>query len=405
MPPGAAKVNVENDLDNVAVALGRDMTRIWYYFDLEDPAAKFRAMDEDAPRAERADVPAGKGPLTDDPQPGALPVEVVAYARKWVVALKDTVEPDQIYAYDDSTELTVVLRPVIGDPDSADKGIVDPVEEDLADPIEHVVHGGYRPCLTGFIREIEFMVKGEDKSHNTLFRGTYLTKILDMFSEELMNRPRRQVKTRFRSKALNPILQRQMRGLTDYESGAIRDAAGETAEKVATFYLMRDPLDQASRIEMLHNSMYIWPVRHSYVYLNKKVPYDGFNHTMRNTLTLYRDIKSNWIAGKLTRVERRILEKEGNERVYAELLESLDPPGSNEADADGDLAGGLDADADGDVAGGLDAAGGNDADAVDTGNGVDGIGGGNGGDGDGDGDGDGEGDGDGDVDGDAGGGR
>ena len=216
-------------------------------------------------------------------------------------------------------ELTVVLRPVISNPDDADKGIVDPTEEDLMDPIEHIVHGGYCPCLTGFIHEIEFMVKDEDKSHNTVFRGTYLMKILDMFGEELMDRPWRQVKMRFRSKVLNPILQRHLQGLTDYESVSIWSAAGETAEKVADFYLLHDPLDQASRVQMLHNSMYIWPVRNSYAYLNKKVTFKAFNFTMANTLALYRSIKPGWTAGKLTRVERGVLRNEGNEQVYAEL--------------------------------------------------------------------------------------
>lgn len=191
------------------------------------------------------------------------------------------------------------------------------------DPIEHIVHGGYRPCLTGFIREIEFMVKGEDKSHNTVFRGTYLTKILDMFGEELMDRPRRQVKTRFRSKALNPILQRHMRGLTDYESVSIRSAAGETAETVADFYLLHDPLDQASRVQMLHNSMYIWPVRNSYAYLNKKVTFKAFDFTMANTLALYRGIKPGWTAGNLTRAERGVLRREEIEQIYAELIKSF----------------------------------------------------------------------------------
>ena len=88
MPAGAARVNVENDLGNVAVALGRDMERIWYYFDLEDPAAKFRAMGEDTPMATAADVPAGDGPLTDDPLPGSLPVEVLAYPWVYVLLLR-----------------------------------------------------------------------------------------------------------------------------------------------------------------------------------------------------------------------------------------------------------------------------------------------------------------------------
>ena len=88
MPAGAARVNVENDLGNDTVALGRDMERIWYYFDLEDPAAKFRAVTEDTPMATVADVLAGDGPLTDDPLPSSLPVEVVAYPWVYVLLLR-----------------------------------------------------------------------------------------------------------------------------------------------------------------------------------------------------------------------------------------------------------------------------------------------------------------------------
>ena len=228
---------------------------------------------------------------------------------------------EELYKYDNDTECTVVFRSVIGDPDIPPTTILDISEEDLTRPIEYVVHAGYRPCLTAFIREIDFMVKGQNSSHNCIFRGTYLIKVLDRFLDELEARPRLQAKTRFRSKVLNPILQRLMRGIIDYEASSVQVAVGDTSEESAAFYLGKDPLDESNRITMLHNSLYVWPVRNSYSFLEKgQVTQTAFDKTLNNTQFLNKVCSGDWTAGKLTETEMNVITDERLERIYGELI-------------------------------------------------------------------------------------
>lgn len=79
-PKDAAAINIENHLDRIPMDAGRDITRPWYYFDLVEPVAKFRLMGDNIPATGTTDVPAGDGPLQDDPEDGAMPVEVIQYA-------------------------------------------------------------------------------------------------------------------------------------------------------------------------------------------------------------------------------------------------------------------------------------------------------------------------------------
>jgi hypothetical protein len=254
------------------------------------------------------------------------------HSRKWVVSLKDTVEPDQLFKYTDTETCTVVLRRVGSRIDPGrDLTLVEPLEANLGRPYEHEVHAGYRSCLAGFLREIDIMIKGEDSSHNILFRGTYLTKVLDRFGDELF-KPRAKNVTgpMFRSKVLNPILQRQMRGVTDYEASAVQLAVGTTTQEVADFYLRHDPLAQSNRIARLHNSIYIWPVRLSFMFLKSgRITNSIIDHTMGNTHLLYGDLQPGWIAGKLTKTERRVIELESTETIYAELIAVSAPSSSH----------------------------------------------------------------------------
>lgn len=244
-------------------------------------------------------------------------------SRRWVVTLKDAVGLEDLYKYSDSDLCTVKLWPVLEDSfaDDEDPELVEPTVANLGTPIYRDVHAGYRSCLAGFIREIEFMTKGQDTSHNCLFRGTYLTKVLDHFGDELENRSDSIPPSRFRSKVLNPILQRQLRGVTDYEAGTVKYAVGITMEKVAKFYLKEDPLNQSNRIPRLHNSMYMWPVRNSYIYLNAdKLPKNAFTKTMNHSTEMNRNITLEWNAGKLTALEMKIVGLERTQGVYSELI-------------------------------------------------------------------------------------
>ena len=230
-------------------------------------------------------------------------------------------KPEELYKYNNNGQCTVILRPVCSDPFEEGTGIVNPTERQLGKAIHHVIHAGYRPCLTAFIREVEFMVKDQDSSRNCLFRGTYLTMVLDRFADELEDRPRLQAKTRFRSKVLNPVLQRLMRGITDYEVSSVRAAVGDTSEGSAALYLGKDPLDKPNRITMLRNSSYVWPVRNSYYFLEKgRVAWGAFKKTLNNTQFLGRECPGDRTAGKLTDAEREVITGERLEGIYREFV-------------------------------------------------------------------------------------
>ena len=233
-------------------------------------------------------------------------------------------EAHQLYEYGSSTLCDVEIRPVFRDPEVENPELVEPTEEELGTPIYHKVHSGYRPFITGAIREIDFMIKDELTNHNCLFRATYLTMILDLFADDLQKRIRSQMKSRFRSRALNPILQRQMRGVTDYEARSVNSVVGDTLDESIVFYLKQDPLDRSNRITMLHRSLYVWPVRLSYASLqHEKITEGFFQHSLANTQALYasytRDGKS-WTAGKLTSNELKIICQEKTQDIYQDLL-------------------------------------------------------------------------------------
>ena len=148
-------------------------------------------------------------------------------SRRWVVTLKPPMKLGELYNYKNDTECTV-LQLVLSEAFGEHTAVVDPDEKDLGPPIEYIICAGYCPCLMVFIGEIEFMVKELYKSHNYLFQGTYTTKVLHCFGDELECQPKNQVKMRFQSKVLNPILQRHLQGLTDYEAVCIKEAVGKT---------------------------------------------------------------------------------------------------------------------------------------------------------------------------------
>lgn len=138
--------------------------------------------------------------------------------------------------------------------------MTDPTPEELGPLREHRIHAGYRRVLTGFIWEIEFMIVDKIATHNCLHRGVYLSKVLDLFAEELESVPKN-AGVRFRSRVLNPLLQRQLQGICDQEPGMIEKDVGETLEGAAKYYLKLDPLDPKHTNKMLHEILYIWPVR------------------------------------------------------------------------------------------------------------------------------------------------
>ena len=93
----------------------------------------------------------------------------------------------------------------------------DPTEAKLGELEEYQIHHRYRPFILGLLREIEFMTNGELATHNCLGRAVYLQEVMDEFTEEL-KAAFMAVPERWRLQVLNPLLQHQLRGVSDHES-------------------------------------------------------------------------------------------------------------------------------------------------------------------------------------------
>ena len=77
---------------------------------------------------------------------------------------------------------------------------------------------------------------------NCLFRATYLLKVLDLFAKELVGIAA-ELPQRWRSRVLNPILQRQLAGVLDNVPNMVELQVGRSVEEAAQFYLTVDPLN------------------------------------------------------------------------------------------------------------------------------------------------------------------
>ena len=186
--------------------------------------------------------------------------------------LSETEKARPFFDFEEGDLCTVIVQPIarqLGQLSRFGKEyVIGPQIGDLGSPTEYQLHPGYRRVLAGLTREIEFMTTDKLSSHLVVFRAVYLIKVLDCFADELQTMPRR-MPQRFRSRALNPILQRQMRGLADHEGAALREAIGNIPENVAKFYLTWDPLSDPGVKSWQENFIYDWPVRASFSLLKK----------------------------------------------------------------------------------------------------------------------------------------
>ena len=171
------------------------------------------------------------------------------------------------------------------------------------------------------VREIRFLTDDGLKSQNCVFRAVYLMKILDLFADELGQLT--DVTTQFRSRALNPILQRRLRGVDEHEPEQVALSVGKTLEEAADFYLTLDPLDPEHIETVLRNLLYIWPVRFSISFLNAKGTDDAYGVALENTLYLLsqRELISDedWVSAILTEAEFQLIDAE-HLSVYYETL-------------------------------------------------------------------------------------
>ena len=189
------------------------------------------------------------------------------------------------------------------------------------------LHAGYRRLLLGFTREINFAQIDKLGGHNFLFRATYLFRVLDHFARELEEglTPGQVESWEFRSRVLNPILQRQMRGVYDHEPKMIELTVGGTLDDVGKFYLTEDPLAPRCINTTRRAILYILPVRLSLAFLSCEMPKESYDRGRENTSLLMgskgaADAKFRESTTELDTWENKVVLIEKLERFYHGLV-------------------------------------------------------------------------------------
>lgn len=101
-----------------------------------------------------------------------------------------------------------------------------------------------------------------------LLRAAYAQKLIDALAAELITRGPKGENLRWRSRVLNPLLQRQLHGYIDHESMMLSshfrgNHAKHISEAVGEFYLARDPLCPAEQISLRWGVIYVTNARWS----------------------------------------------------------------------------------------------------------------------------------------------
>ena len=143
----------------------------------------------------------------------------------------------------------------------------------------------YARLIHQFILEVKHG-KG-DESHEALRRTAYAERMLEAFGRELEGYKGK--KENFRSKVLNPVLQRQLRGIPDNYAGPLRDimaVGGEvTIHNASAFYLRADPLKPRCIPSYRRNLIYIREARWHLMILEGLISVgsnDDFDWTIKN---------------------------------------------------------------------------------------------------------------------------
>jgi len=206
----------------------------------------------------------------------------------------------------------------------ATRQITDPTEDELGEPMEYEIHPGYRPFILGLLREIEFMTDDKLATHNCLGRAVYLQKVMDEFAEEL-EAAFMAVPERRRSRVLNPLLQRQLRGVSDREQAAVKSEVGDTLGASAAFYLTHDPLNPNLTKKLRRNILYIWHVRLSLSFFGHPYAVGADQKAIDNSLELlkYRGgyTDDQFDEGALYWFERRVITAEALGRFFGDLFD------------------------------------------------------------------------------------
>jgi hypothetical protein len=244
-----------------------------------------------------------------------------------------------MFAYEERQTCTINVQPIrrTRTLSLSTRELTEPGEGELGPITSYKIHMGYYRVLMGFLREIEFMTKDKLKSHNCLFRATYLSKVLDYFVEELPRIPKK-TPERFRSQALNPLLQRQLNGVLDHEAKMVKAEVGESRKEALSFYLLEDPLHPDHCDFLRRNLLYVWPVRLSlgFILTSNPCTENSFKSALNNTkelLTSRAQISDEeWAAGVIMRSELRMVQLEGLESFFSDFLEDDESRGDKPHD-------------------------------------------------------------------------
>jgi hypothetical protein len=112
--------------------------------------------------------------------------------------------------------------------------------------LTYTVHKGYLRVLAGLNADISH--GPVHKSGNAYFRMTYAQFVIDKLATELEDSgPKKGSEASWRSKILNPILQRQLNGYHDHEAPMLKAhfdglEGAELQTEINKFYLSQDPL-------------------------------------------------------------------------------------------------------------------------------------------------------------------
>jgi hypothetical protein len=246
--------------------------------------------------------------------------------QRYQVSLSEAkYDAETLFKYGEDDLCEVIVQGVVHGEDAPDKAqdLEPPTTAQLLTARRYKIHAGYYGVLLGFLREIHLVNGDGVKGERSLFRAIYLLKILDHFAKEL---PGITVDTRsrWRSRALNPILQRQLRGVSDQEAGMVKAEVGKTLEAAVEFYLVRDPICPESVRWRLRNILYVFPVRWSLGHLKIAGSQENYDDAYEATTRLLSErvkVSDEDFEGKvLCEYELEVIEQEQLKEYYVTYI-------------------------------------------------------------------------------------
>jgi hypothetical protein len=192
-----------------------------------------------------------------------------------------------LFGYNSDDLCEIGFRPILLNHDPPENaGLLKPPTKEQLGAFKvtwYKIHRGYYRVLKGFLKEIDLAYSEGANDQACLFRGVYLLKILDHFTNELRER-NTEDESSWRSRVLNPLLQRQLHGICDQDSGKIRRQVGSDAAAAAAFYLTLDPLAPDMIPRLLYGILHVSPVRWSLGHLHHPPSLFGYCNVRQNTL-------------------------------------------------------------------------------------------------------------------------